>query len=93
MAAAAGRAAPAGQPLAGGTVHLEKPPEVRTGPTDVVLGYRDPKRVQELALRSRGRLRVVDGKSAYFRLRAEEMEPATLYSRLKQLMRPREAAE
>jgi transcription-repair coupling factor (superfamily II helicase) len=76
-----------------GTVHLETPPENAPGPTDVVLGYRNPKLIQELAQRSRGRLRVVDGKSAYFRLRAGEMEPPVLYSRLKQLLRPTDAAK
>jgi transcription-repair coupling factor (superfamily II helicase) len=70
------------------TVHLERPAEGSSGPTDVVLGYRDPKRIKALADRSKGRLRVVDDSSAYFRLRPGEAEPLTLYQRLKELLRP-----
>ncbi len=69
------------------TVHLETPPERTIGPTDVVLGYRSPRLMQRLAARSAGRLRVVDGKSAYFRLRGDELEPAALYECLQDLLR------
>jgi len=72
------------------TVHLERPPEHSTGPTDVVLGYRNPRLIQELAERSRGRLRVVDNRSAYFRLKPNEFDPPALYSRLTHLLRPAE---
>src|SRR5262249_40613640 len=64
------------------TVHLEKPPEGTVGPTDVVLGYRNPRAIQKLADRSKGRLRVVDASSAYFRLRSREEEPLALYGAL-----------
>src|SRR5205807_4787902 len=67
------------------TVHLEKPAEGVSGPTDVVLGYRNPKRIQELAERSKGRLRVVDTESAYFRLRGKEEEPERLFAVLREL--------
>jgi transcription-repair coupling factor (superfamily II helicase) len=70
------------------TVHLERPAEGSSGPTDVVLGYRDPKRIKVLAERSKGRLRIVDESSAYFRLRHGEMEPLELYAALKHLLRP-----
>jgi transcription-repair coupling factor (superfamily II helicase) len=69
------------------TVHLEKPPEGVAGPTDVVLGYRNARRVKTLAERSGGRLRVVDGSSAYFRLRPGEAEPEALYRTLRKLLR------
>jgi transcription-repair coupling factor (superfamily II helicase) len=69
-----------------GTVHLEKAAE-EGAPTDVVLGYRNTKRIKELAERSRGRLVVVDEKSAYFRLRPAEMEPMALYKAVKGLLR------
>ncbi len=69
-----------------GTVHLEKASETGA-PTDVVLGYRNPKRIKELAERGRGRLIVVDEKSAYFRLRPAEMEPLALHKTLKGLLR------
>jgi transcription-repair coupling factor (superfamily II helicase) len=69
------------------TVHLEKPPEGVTGPTDVVLGYKSARRVKELADRSKGRLRVVDAESAYFRLRPAEEAPAALYKVLRELLR------
>jgi transcription-repair coupling factor (superfamily II helicase) len=70
------------------TVHLEKPPEGVTGPTDVVLGYKTARRVKELAERSKGRLRVVDAESAYFRLRPAEEAPEALYQALRELLRP-----
>jgi transcription-repair coupling factor (superfamily II helicase) len=70
------------------TVHLEKPPEGVTGPTDVVLGYKSARRVRELADRSKGRLRVVDAESAYFRLRPSEESPEGLYKALRELLRP-----
>jgi transcription-repair coupling factor (superfamily II helicase) len=70
------------------TVHMDKPPEGVVGPTDVVLGYRNKKRVEELAARSDGRLRVVDESSAYFRPTPEELEPQALYTTLRDLLRP-----
>ncbi len=57
------------------------------GPVDVVLGYRNPRKIKRLAERSEGRLRVVDDKSAYFRLAPAEIEPETLYATLKHLLR------
>jgi len=69
------------------TVHLEKPPEGVTGPTDVVLGYKSARRIKELADRSKGRLRVVDAESAYFRLRQAEEAPEGLYKTLRELLR------
>src|SRR5262245_23501889 len=54
---------------------------------DVVLEYRNPKRIARLAARAEGRLRIVDEKSAYFRLRRDEMDPPALYARLKDLLR------
>ena len=68
------------------TIHLERPPDNRIGPTDVVLGYRDSRRIQKLAAASKGRLRVVDVSSAYFRLQPDEMEPLALYQVLKALL-------
>ncbi len=68
------------------TVHLEKPVEAGLGPTDLVLGYRSARQIKRLAERSNGRLRVVDDRSAYFRLAPSETEPETLYSRLKELL-------
>jgi transcription-repair coupling factor (superfamily II helicase) len=70
------------------TVHLERPPEGVSGPTDVVLGYKNAKRIKALAERSAGRLRVVDAESAYFRLKPREESQAALYETLKQLLRP-----
>jgi transcription-repair coupling factor (superfamily II helicase) len=70
------------------TVHLEKSP---AGLTDVVLGYRNPRRIRRLAERSKGRLRVVDERSAYYRLATAEHRDATaLYQCLKTLLRPGE---
>ena len=58
-----------------------------TGPIDLVLGFRDPRKIERLANRSEGRLRVVDAASAYFRLKPEEYEPLVLYQAVKHLLR------
>ncbi len=73
-----------------GTVHLEPPagsPRANSGPTDLVLGYRNRRRIERLAKRSDGRLRIVDGDSAYFRLKPSEIEPEALFACLKHLLR------
>jgi transcription-repair coupling factor (superfamily II helicase) len=70
------------------TIHLEKPPEGVVGPIDVVFGYRNKKRAEELADRSRGRIRVVDDSSAYFRPQPDELQAEALYETLKDLLRP-----
>jgi transcription-repair coupling factor (superfamily II helicase) len=69
------------------TLHLEKPVDKSAAILDVVLGYRNPRKIKRLAERSEGRLRVVDGTSAYFRLAPAEAEPEALYSCLKHLLR------
>ncbi len=58
-----------------------------SGPVDLVLGYRNPRKVERLVQRSGGRLRVVDEQSAYFRLRPGEFEPLELYACVKELLR------
>ena len=58
-----------------------------TGPIDLVLGYRNPRKMERLAKRTGPRLRIVDGASAYFRLQPDELEPAQLYACLKHLLR------
>jgi transcription-repair coupling factor (superfamily II helicase) len=70
------------------TVHIDKPPEGVVGPTDVVFGYRNKKRAEELAQRSGGRIRVVDESSAYFRPQPEELGDEALFRTLKDLLRP-----
>jgi transcription-repair coupling factor (superfamily II helicase) len=73
-------------------IRLEYPQENRIGPTDLVLRYLDPRRIQKLARQNQGRLRVADEESAYFRLRETEMEAETLYGVLRQLLGEKEAA-
>src|SRR5262249_55234404 len=54
------------------TVHLEPPAgsgQAEFRPTDIVLGYRNRRRIERMAKRSEGRLRIVDASSAYFRLK------------------------
>jgi transcription-repair coupling factor (superfamily II helicase) len=68
-------------------VHLEGPSPGGAGPTDVVLGYRGERLIKRLADRSGGRLRVVDEKSAYFRLTAAEEQPLAMYEVLRELLR------
>ena len=53
----------------------------------MVLSYLNARRVQTRAERSKGRLRVVDAKSAYFRLRPGEEGAQALYEALKHLLR------
>jgi transcription-repair coupling factor (superfamily II helicase) len=69
------------------TVHLEGPAAGASGPTDVVLGYKDRKRIEVLATREAGRVRIVDEESAYFRLMPGEIPPDALYACLRQLLR------
>jgi hypothetical protein len=52
-----------------------------------VLGYRNRRRMDRLAKRSNGRLRIVDNASAYFRLKPAESKPEALYACLKDLLR------
>jgi len=54
----------------------------RDGP-DLVLTYRNPAKAQQLAAQSRGRIKVVDGTSAYLRLRPGEDDPEPLYRLLR----------
>jgi transcription-repair coupling factor (superfamily II helicase) len=54
---------------------------------DIVLTYRDRERIGQLAAQSKGRLKVVDDQSAYFRLQEGEGEPEELYPLLKALLR------
>jgi transcription-repair coupling factor (superfamily II helicase) len=68
------------------SIHLEGPAEGNTGPVDVVLGYRSPRKINRLAARSNGRLRIVDGTSAYFRLKGKEEAPKSLYLVLENLL-------
>ncbi|MCI0641721.1 MAG: transcription-repair coupling factor [Gemmataceae bacterium] len=54
---------------------------------DVVLEYRNPRKIDRLAKRTGPRLRIVDAASAYFRLLPNELEPLALYLSLKHLLR------
>ena len=50
----------------------------RNGP-DLVFTYRNRQRADQLAARSAGRLKVVDERSVYLRLRADEDPPEAMY--------------
>jgi len=58
-----------------------------TGHYEVVLGYRNPRKMERLVKRAGPRLRIVDGFTAYYRLLPEEREPLPLYTSLKHLLR------
>ncbi len=60
------------------TIHIEN--------QDLVLGYRNGKRLERLAQSSGKRLRIVDMQSAYLRLKGPEKEPQRLYGLLKALL-------
>lgn len=76
-------------------IHLEGPGSgelkyknlSETAPTDVVFTYRNARKAKKLAERSNQRLRVVDGQSAYLRLKPKELKPWNLYNLLKQVLR------
>ena len=71
-----------------GQENAEKNSEGPTpGPIDVVLGYRNPRKMGRLAKRAGPRLRIVDSASAYYRLEPEEQEPLALYACLKHVLR------
>ena len=57
----------------------------RDGP-DLVFSYRDRNTADELGKRSRGRVKVVDEKSLYLRLRPGEDEPEAMYGLLKAVL-------
>ena len=65
---------------------LEPQPIVVTPPVDLVFEYRNPRKLERLANRAKGRLRIADAASAYFRLRPEEYAPLTLFASIKQLL-------
>jgi transcription-repair coupling factor (superfamily II helicase) len=58
----------------------------RNGP-DLVLGYRNAKRMAQLVARSAGPLKVIDDKDVYFRLQEGEKDPTAMYEMLKRLLR------
>ncbi|MBM4071558.1 MAG: transcription-repair coupling factor [Planctomycetes bacterium] len=58
-----------------------------TGTVDLVLVYRNGRRLKRLAARADGRLKIVDEVSAYFRLRPKESAPDALYAAIKYLLR------
>jgi transcription-repair coupling factor (superfamily II helicase) len=68
------------------SLHLDRPPEGGFGPTDLVLGYQNTRRIEKLARLSEGRLRVVDEHSAYLRLTPGELAPEPLYRLLKDIL-------
>ena len=66
---------------------VEPQPITAVGPVDLVLEYRHPRKVEGLANRAGGRLRIADAQSAYFRLRPEEYAPLKLFAAIKHLLR------
>ncbi len=54
----------------------------------VVLGYGSRSRIEQLAVRSRGELRIVDGQSAYLPVKYEVTDIARIQAKLKSLLRP-----
>src|SRR5262245_56283963 len=57
------------------------------GTVDVVLGYRNPRKIERLVRRTGSRLKIVDATSAYYRLTSEEIGPMPLFETLRELMR------
>ncbi|MFO0844187.1 MAG: transcription-repair coupling factor [Gemmataceae bacterium] len=68
-------------------VHLEGPPEgLTTGATYLVLRYKGARKIKELAARNE-ELRVVDDRSAYYKLGERELPPEALYGVVRDLLR------
>src|SRR5262249_44542092 len=67
-------------------IAIEPPTEGSTGATDVVFHYRNARRVQKLAQKSGGRIRVVDDRTAYWRPTPAELEPLGMYEALRELL-------
>jgi transcription-repair coupling factor (superfamily II helicase) len=65
----------------------EPQPLSAVGPVDLVLGYRNPRKLERLVKRSGGRVRIVDGQSAFVRLEPAAYEPLALYAYIKDLLR------
>lgn len=63
-------------------IHIERPAAGVAGPIDLVFTYRNAKRAQTVANKSKGRLRVVDSENIYCRLRPNEDKPEKLYKLL-----------
>jgi transcription-repair coupling factor (superfamily II helicase) len=70
-----------------GHVYLEGPNEGMTGPTYLMLGYRGDRKMKQLAARVGGELRIVDEKSASYKLGPQEMEQEALYGVLREMLR------
>ena len=68
-------------------VHLEDILDKSAGLKDLVFSYRSSRKIQRLADRAKGRLRIVDGATAYCRLAPAETDSQPLYSFLKKLLR------
>jgi transcription-repair coupling factor (superfamily II helicase) len=54
---------------------------------DLVFGYRNPKRANQLVAQGAGRLKVIDEKNLYLRLRPEDDDPQAMYELLKVCLR------
>jgi transcription-repair coupling factor (superfamily II helicase) len=68
-------------------IHLEPPLAENHKPVDLVLTYRQERKMRQLAARSGGRLRIIDGSTGYYRLEARERKPLALFACLKELLR------
>jgi transcription-repair coupling factor (superfamily II helicase) len=56
---------------------------------DLVFSYKNRALAGQLAKQSRGRVKVVDEKSAYLRLQPEEDEPGEMYELVRGILRER----
>ncbi|MFM7149913.1 MAG: TRCF domain-containing protein, partial [Gemmataceae bacterium] len=70
-----------------GDIHLEGPPEgLTTGAHYLVLRYKGPKKIKELAARCE-ELRIADDESAYYKLGEQERHPEALYALVCEMLR------
>ena len=57
------------------------------GTVDVVLGYRNPRKMERLVRRTGTKLRIVDATTAYYRLEAKDFAAGALFTRLQDVLR------
>lgn len=67
-------------------LYLEGPADALTGPTYAVLNWRSERKIKQLAALHGGEVKVVDSKSAYYKLGVNQLEPEGLYLALRDVL-------
>jgi transcription-repair coupling factor (superfamily II helicase) len=70
-----------------GAALADHPRAISTGPTYLMLRYRGERKIRQLVARVGGELRIVDEKSASYKLGPQELAPEALYGVLREMLR------